>query len=445
MLLGSCWLSSDPYSATEPQPCTAGAKPCDIGCVSINAPEQGCAGASCAACPSADHVKAICVSGACAFGPCDPDWGDCDYQAGNGCETDLARAVDHCGSCSNSCLGPNTLQAETSCTLGECQPRCVEGFDDCNLESADGCEAELALDLAHCGSCGHPCAADEICQQGSCVKSDPTLAWLATQQGGWCLDDRTKLINLCGKVSFCPYTLCGDLDDEAPESGDPATSSNCYPDLGHAHDRAVPFCCDPRYFRTYPDGIAIDLGFHYDGISVGRLLSLGGDTPGNSIALVLTEPGTLSAAMLFSEVVTVPLSAGPHIVSVRHTPSQLALHVDGVLVATGTGSPDPMQLQAVYGPGFVLGSRLSYWWQESTTLRFAPFLVHLRDAVVDPTAFSLFEAIEPGPSTVVLFNDQGMVGNEWNAASGAGVGYAISKDLGGADGSWVADVATSCL
>jgi hypothetical protein len=88
---------------------------------------------------------------------------------------------------------------------------------------------------------------------------------------------------------------------------------------------------------------------------------------------------------------------------------------------------------------------MSYWWQEPTTLRFSPFLLHLRDAVDDPRAFSLVEATEPGPSTVVLFDELGVSGNSWEATTGAGVGYAVSNDLGGDDASWVADAWSSCL
>ena len=411
----------------------------------LDAPEYGCAGESCAPCAAPEHYQAICVAGACALGACDEGYQDCDGTTGNGCETDVASTQEHCGSCLTSCLGPHTVAAETSCASGGCLLTCEQGYDDCNTSSDDGCEAELAGDPAHCGTCDHPCQANEICQQGSCVKDDPTLAWLATQQGGWCLDDHTKLVNLCGKVSSCSYTLCGDLDDEQPSTGDPATSPNCYPDLGHEHERAVPFCCDPAYFRAYPDGLAVDIGFHYDGISPGHLLALGGDTPGDTIDLSLDTAGTLSAVMFDGAVLTVPLAAGTHLVSARVTGVEIALHVDGVLVGGGSGATEPAQLVAADGPGFIIGSRISYWWQEQTTLRFAPFLVHLRSSVSDPSVFSLSEAISPMPSTIVLFDAQGVAGNAWNATSGAGVGYAISKDVGGADGAWVDDVWSSCL
>lgn len=445
MAIASCSLSSDPESGAEAVACAPGTKPCGGQCVSVLDPSHGCGSESCEPCPAPEHLAPLCVAGACAFGPCDEGWGDCDDRAESGCETDLTTAVDHCGSCVSSCLQAHTLADETSCASGECVLGCAEGYADCNLDPADGCEAELAADHDHCSACGEPCGEDEICQQGECVKDDPTLAWLATRQGGWCLDDYEKLINLCGKVSSCSFTLCGDLDDEAPETGDPTTSPNCYPDLGHEHDRAVPFCCDPAYFRTYDEGIGIDVGLHYDGLSTGWLLSMGGDYPGNALYLDLREPGLLEAAALGSETLTTPLASGTHLVSVRLTTSQIALHIDGVLVAVGAGAADPKDMEAAYGPGFVLGSRMSYWWEEPTTLRFAPFFFHLRDAVADPSEFSLAEATEPGTRTVVLFDEQGATGNAWDATSGAGTGYAISKELGGEDGAWDADVWGTCL
>ncbi len=49
--------------------------------------------ASCAEpsdCPERDNATRTCESGTCGF-DCNPDWGDCDTNATNGCEADLRR------------------------------------------------------------------------------------------------------------------------------------------------------------------------------------------------------------------------------------------------------------------------------------------------------------------------------------------------------------------
>jgi hypothetical protein len=44
---------------------------------------------------------------------------------------------------------------------------CDTGYDDCNGEDADGCEASLALP-AHCGSCENDCGDQPLCENGKC-------------------------------------------------------------------------------------------------------------------------------------------------------------------------------------------------------------------------------------------------------------------------------------
>ncbi|TNF38167.1 MAG: hypothetical protein EP329_01195 [Deltaproteobacteria bacterium] len=72
----------------------------------------------------------------------------------------------------NECLVDNGgCGANSTCTdtLEGRDCGCVAGFDDCNGSLADGCEVALATDHEDCGVCGNPCAADEICDAGSCV------------------------------------------------------------------------------------------------------------------------------------------------------------------------------------------------------------------------------------------------------------------------------------
>ena len=49
---------------------------------------------------------------------------------------------------------------------GNCIAVCLEGYGDCNLDEADGCEVLLLTDPGNCGACGNVC--QNACSQGSC-------------------------------------------------------------------------------------------------------------------------------------------------------------------------------------------------------------------------------------------------------------------------------------
>lgn len=69
-------------------------------------------GASCVPCPSASNATTTCDGQACGFS-CVGNFEDCDGDASNGCETDLAADGANCGSCGRSCQGQ-------ACTVGQC-------------------------------------------------------------------------------------------------------------------------------------------------------------------------------------------------------------------------------------------------------------------------------------------------------------------------------------
>ena len=54
-----------------------------------------------------------CRDGVCG---CYYPWGNCDSNMGNGCETDLSRSGEHCGSCTNRC------RFDDYCDNGSCEP-----------------------------------------------------------------------------------------------------------------------------------------------------------------------------------------------------------------------------------------------------------------------------------------------------------------------------------
>jgi hypothetical protein len=155
------------------QPCTADGqcgsdKRCDLDsgrCLEANGRPCGsptyCASGICvdnvccdSACdaPAPPNAHRTCATGTCALA-CNPGFGNCDGAWANGCEADLNTSEQHCGGCNQPCGGEN---ATGNCTNGTCTLICDTGWDDCDGDLANGCEADLTLP-AHCGSCSNVC------------------------------------------------------------------------------------------------------------------------------------------------------------------------------------------------------------------------------------------------------------------------------------------------
>jgi len=92
--------------------------------------------------------------GICAISECKQFTADCNQRASDGCETLLLFDYNHCGGCSRNCqLLPNVTI--TDCNEGECIIlECNSGFADCNQNSEDGCETVLSSLPQNCGYCG---------------------------------------------------------------------------------------------------------------------------------------------------------------------------------------------------------------------------------------------------------------------------------------------------
>ncbi len=107
-------------------------------------------------------------STSCAGGACQPvctgPFRSCDADATNGCEANTATDVGHCGSCGTACTNSN---GTTSCVAGSCVPSCSAGFASCNSNLNDGCEVDLRTSASHCGRCGHGCQGGS-CSSGFC-------------------------------------------------------------------------------------------------------------------------------------------------------------------------------------------------------------------------------------------------------------------------------------
>jgi len=152
--------------------CTGSYADCDgddaNGCeVETNTPEHcGLCNARC----EFNHAEATCADGECQLGACLPGYDNCDKEPANGCERSL-NALSDCGACDKQC--PAVAHGTPSCEAQTCDAKCNVGWDDCNGDVEDGCEAPV-VDKDNCGACGNVCASkphvtDAVCSNAVCV------------------------------------------------------------------------------------------------------------------------------------------------------------------------------------------------------------------------------------------------------------------------------------
>ncbi|MBK8258485.1 MAG: hypothetical protein IPK82_38230 [Polyangiaceae bacterium] len=124
------------------------------------------------ACPSPPNAKPDCLAGQCAFGGCLLGFGDCDNDMVDGCEIDLTKDQNNCGTCGYVC--PDLPNATPTCNNAACViGACDMGWADCDASTFDGCESFLATDVNNCGACNQPCGmlphAYPKCENSQCA------------------------------------------------------------------------------------------------------------------------------------------------------------------------------------------------------------------------------------------------------------------------------------
>jgi hypothetical protein len=103
--------------------------------------------------------KASCAGGVCSAVICTAPTADCDRDEVN-CEVDLSSDVNHCGGCGLVCAFKTaTPHATLSCIDRNCDAACDATFGDCDEDYASGCETPLNTTASHCGACGKNCTA----------------------------------------------------------------------------------------------------------------------------------------------------------------------------------------------------------------------------------------------------------------------------------------------
>jgi hypothetical protein len=79
--------------------------------------------------------------------------------------TDTGSDLQNCGACGKVCSDNPNMNG--TCSGGTCSYTCSKSYmkvyEDCNKNTADGCEVNLASDPINCGTCGHVCGAGQVC------------------------------------------------------------------------------------------------------------------------------------------------------------------------------------------------------------------------------------------------------------------------------------------
>jgi hypothetical protein len=96
---------------------------------------------------------------------------------------------------------------------GTCPVQCLPGFGNCDGKSANGCETNLTINPADCGTCGHRCQANSHCEQGVCITQSPPPVdagqnCATTMQA--CVPDRSDGQHCCQTPTpqLCIFELC---------------------------------------------------------------------------------------------------------------------------------------------------------------------------------------------------------------------------------------------
>lgn len=104
---------------------------------------------------------------------CEKGFADCNHSPDDGCEANLAKDIDHCGGCDVACSASGTT--DRACNDGVCNVVCDITHADCDKDGSDGCEVDLKRDTANCGACNAACSAagttQTACIAGVCSPS----------------------------------------------------------------------------------------------------------------------------------------------------------------------------------------------------------------------------------------------------------------------------------
>jgi hypothetical protein len=142
------------YTGAGCKDCAGGFHMCSSSCEQdhANSPDAGCSlGCGATTCDAPQYASAKCTSdGHCDFA-CDTSF---DKVGDAGCECPSGQMVCNGNVCQQCCVDTDCVGNQV-CNGGVCAG-CQPGYGDCNNNLGDGCETHLNT-TSNCGSCGHGC------------------------------------------------------------------------------------------------------------------------------------------------------------------------------------------------------------------------------------------------------------------------------------------------
>jgi hypothetical protein len=122
------------------------------------------------ACPTVTNGVRGCAASTCVIATCNAGFGNCDGNTANGCEVNEQTDLANCGACGNVC--PAVPNGTRGCAAGVCGVvSCNTNYGNCDLNPANGCESNFLTDANNCGRCGNACGSGHSCVSGTCVVS----------------------------------------------------------------------------------------------------------------------------------------------------------------------------------------------------------------------------------------------------------------------------------
>lgn len=141
----------------------------------LNTDEYNCGNCG-VPCPPVSMMARACMMGMCSSRACDSRWQNCNGTTADGCEADTQRDLQHCGGCNQPCAAAAGSHATVTCQQGRCVLlACDPGFGDCNGNVGDGCETQLSTSVNNCGACNTRCVLTAGAMTVGCSNSHCTI------------------------------------------------------------------------------------------------------------------------------------------------------------------------------------------------------------------------------------------------------------------------------
>jgi hypothetical protein len=197
---------------------------------------------NCGGCGVTCKAGELCWKGACG---CPSGFTQCGDECKNLQSDDLS-----CGVCEKKCVappgsdpewkcGPNVQPTSTTwaCESGTCKLACERLFGDCNNNlCGDGCETDEQTDRLNCGACGHACAANQDCVDGTCICPPGTL-----RCGRRCVDVNVDPNNCGACGNGCPGAG-GDSENGTPTCKGGSCGYLCFAGFADCNGRTNDGC-----------------------------------------------------------------------------------------------------------------------------------------------------------------------------------------------------------